>query len=63
MITQGVAASHTVRTRTRRHGPAFARFIAGICPTFTCSTFVIHVPRRPIHWPALLVCTESTTGV
>jgi hypothetical protein len=63
MITQGVAASHTVRTRTLRHGPDFARFIAGICPTCTCLTFVIHISRRPTNWPVLLVCTESTTGV
>lgn len=63
MITQGVAASHTVRTRTRRHGPHFARFIAGFCPTYTCLTFVIHDSRRPIHWPALLLALRVPPSV
>jgi hypothetical protein len=30
MITQGVATSHTVWTRTRRHRPELARLLGGV---------------------------------
>lgn len=32
MITQGVAASHTVWTRTLRHRPELARFVGDLSP-------------------------------